>query len=161
MAGSPGHPHSLSYSRALLERVGPFPEDTDGGEDTIYNRRCMEAGVRIGYDPEVQGVHVNPTSLRAFVSHQYGLGRSVAQCVHRHGLRSQAGPADQRLPIAFLRVLVWYPSRCWWFGLKTLLQRRRRSAAAYVALSPLLWVGVWAAALGVWAEWVPARRSTG
>jgi hypothetical protein len=146
-------PHGLSYTRALLDRVGPFPEDTDTGEDTLVNRRLVAAGVEVGFDAEVQLGHRNHTAVMPYLRHQYGHGRGLVQCIERHGLGSPIGSASQTSRWSWYRVFIVYPARRWWLGLDRIRRGRRRWMASYLALSPLIWAGLWATSLGVWHEW--------
>ena len=41
----------VSYTRAVLERYGPFPGDIAVAEDVVVNGRLLEAGVEIGAGP--------------------------------------------------------------------------------------------------------------
>jgi GT2 family glycosyltransferase len=152
-------PHSMSYERALFERLGGFPEDTMTGEDTLFNSRCVRAGVPIGVQAGAQLAHRNLTGLRAYLRHQYGHGRGLVQCVERHGLPSSTGPAAQPMVLALWRMFVVYPAGRWWNALKRIARGRPRWATAYVALSPLVWAGLWATAAGSWVEWRAQQRA--
>jgi glycosyltransferase involved in cell wall biosynthesis len=145
-------PHALSYSRALIERLGGFAEDTITGEDTLFNQRCVAAGVGIVTDPRIRMAHRNITGFRAYLRHQHAHGRGLVQCRRHHGRRGASLPAEFRW--AFVR----YPYVRWWNGLKRVVRGRGRALPAYLALSPLIWAGLWAAAAGCWAEVRAERR---
>lgn len=65
--------YGVSYSRELLERVGPFREDLRIGEDTELNGRLRGAD-RPTWAPEVQTIHLNPTRFSEMVKDQYRRG---------------------------------------------------------------------------------------
>jgi glycosyltransferase involved in cell wall biosynthesis len=48
----------LSYARSVLDRFGPFPDDTVAGEDTVYNDAIIAAGIRVHYDAAIRVEHV-------------------------------------------------------------------------------------------------------
>lgn len=147
-------PHALSYSRALIDRLGGFAEDTVTGEDTLFNQRCVAARVEIVTDPRIRLAHRNLTGFGAYLRHQHAHGRGLVQCRRRapSGRRTATWLAEFRW--AFLR----YPVARWWNGLRRVARGRRRALPAYVALSPLIWAGLWAAAAGCWAEVRVERR---
>ena len=149
-------PHCLSYTRELLDRVGPFPEDTETGEDTLLNRRVLESGARIGFDAEIQLGHRNLTRLRPYLRHQYEHGRGLMQCVARHGFASPVGPAGQPVAAALWRIAALYPALRWWNALRRIRRGRPDWVARYLVVSPLIWAGLWATSLGVWREYTRA-----
>jgi GT2 family glycosyltransferase len=67
-------PYGVSYTRALLERVGPFREDLRIGEDTELNSRIGRPGEPV-WAPEVQTIHRNTTRLGELIRDQYARGR--------------------------------------------------------------------------------------
>lgn len=153
-------PHGLSYARTLLDRIGPFPEDMRAGEDTVLNRRCVGSGASIGFDPEVRMTHRNLTSVRAYLAHQHQHGRALVQALVLQGIRSHAFSGRRRsegLFAAYFR----YPGRRWRAGLARLARGRPGAVPAYFMLSPLIWMGLWAASAGGRAEsrrvWAEAR----
>jgi glycosyltransferase involved in cell wall biosynthesis len=146
-------PHLLSFERALLERVGGYPEDVPTGEDTLLNQRCVRAGARTGFEPAAQFEHRNLKGLGAYLRHQYDHGRGLMVCAERYGYPSPAGPPGGPLRAA-LRGTFWrYPKRRWVYARGCLRDGRPRWLPAYMALTPLIWAGLWAASAGVWREW--------
>lgn len=143
-------PHALSYARSLIDRLGGFREDTVAGEDTLFNQRCVATGVRIATDPRIRMAHRNLTGLRAYLRHQHAHGRALVQC--RPG-----GPDRARLGAYWS--FVHYPRLRWWNALRRIARGRPRSVPAYIALSPLIWAGLWAAGAGCWAETRLERRA--
>ncbi len=152
-------PHCLSYDRNLFDRLGAFPDETETGEDTIFNERLLAAGVEIGFDARVQLDHLNLSGLVPYLRHQYAHGRGLVQCVERYGFESPIGPAEQGSVTAALRMFGRYPARRWLASLGRIARGRPTWTPAYLALSPLIWAGLWATSLGAWREW--RRRSRG
>ena len=146
-------PHCLSYSRDVVERLGGFPEDIETGEDTLFNERCLAAGVSIGFDSRVQLAHRNLRGLRPYLQHQYEHGRGLVQCIERYGFESPVGPAEQPVRLALYRMFARYPARRWWNALKRIARGRPAWVPAYVLVAPFVWAGLWATALGAWREW--------
>jgi glycosyltransferase involved in cell wall biosynthesis len=154
-------PHSLSYSRHGLARAGGFPEDARTGEDTILNERLLGAGSTLALDPEIQITHRNPTRLRSYMRHHYTHGRGLVQCVGRHGHRSPAVPSGDSAPRALIAMFARYPALRWSRALQRVARGRPRSLPAYLVLTPLVWVGLWATSLGAWSQWRSTRKPTG
>ena len=65
----------VSYTRELINRIGPFPEDLEFAEDVVVNWRALCAGVSIALAPEVVTLHYYPTSCRAMLADQFRRGR--------------------------------------------------------------------------------------
>lgn len=150
-------PHCLSYDRALFAEHGAYPEDTETGEDTIFNRRLVRAGVRFGFDARIQLAHDNLTGLAPYLRHQYEHGRGLMQCVDRHAFASPVGPRDQPAPLAAARMFGVYPALRWWRALRRLRRGRPRWALTFVTLTPLVYAGLLATAAGAWSEWWRTR----
>jgi glycosyltransferase involved in cell wall biosynthesis len=142
-------PHALSYSRPLIDRMGGFREDVMAGEDTLFNQRCVETGAAIATDPRIQLAHRNLTSFRAYLRHQHAHGRALVEC--RPG-------GSRRAPLGARWAFVRYPHMRWWNALKRVAHGRPRALPAYIALSPLIWAGLFAAGAGCWAQ---ERRERG
>jgi hypothetical protein len=151
-------PHCLSYDRKLFERLGPYPEDTETGEDTLFNRRLVETGVRVGFDERIQLAHVNLRGVVPYLRHQYEHGRGLLQCVRQYGLETPIGPIDQPAAVAAWRMFAVYPALRWTHALGRIRRGRPRWVPAFLALSPIIWAGLWATAAGSWREWLRRRR---
>lgn len=76
----------VSYSRDLLDQVGPFPEGLQGEEDVILNARVLARGVEIEFAPEVRSTHLYPATIRQLVADSARRGRL------RHRIRSARRP---------------------------------------------------------------------
>jgi glycosyltransferase involved in cell wall biosynthesis len=150
-------PHCLSYRRDLFQRFGNYPEDTITGEDSIFNERLIEGGVSFGFAPDARIDHLNPTTLRGYVGHHLEHGRGLVQCVERYGHPSPIGPA--RSPLALARAFFGYPARRWSGALRRIARGRPAWLPAYFALSPIVWVGLWATGAGAIIEWRRLERA--
>ncbi len=150
-------PHSLSYSRALLQRAGPFPEDVRTGEDTIYNERCLRAGASVGFDPKIQIAHRNPTEFGEYLRHHHVHGTGIVQCFTERGHRWAGATGGGTSATALLRLFAKYPAGRWWRALNRVRRTRLRFLPAFLGLGPLIWAGLWATSFGAWAE---LRRRT-
>jgi hypothetical protein len=142
----------------LFERFGPFAVETGAGEDTLFNRRCVEAGVAIGFDADVRISHRNPTRFAAFLQHQYEHGRSFARCAERDAVWSPSHPVRQAFAVAVARIFVTYPARRWVRALLRVALRQPRRLVAFLTPTPLFWLGAWAASAGLFAEFRALRR---
>jgi glycosyltransferase involved in cell wall biosynthesis len=156
-------PYSLSYSRELIMRLGPYAEDVDKGEDTLLNRRCVEAGVTISYEPAAQFAHLNLTRIRAFVRHHYEHGRGLVQCVHRYGYRSRIGGITQSRLAAAYAMFVRNPLFVWCTIARRSFRAHPARLVVFLSLAPLVWLGLLSRSVGAWLEWraIRAQREIG
>jgi hypothetical protein len=145
-------PHCLSYDRELFERFDEFPESTETGEDTMFNERLAEAGVQVGYDPDIQLGHRNLRRLVPYLRHQYEHGRGLMQCVREFGLESPMGPAEQALPKALYGMFARYPVLRWWHALQRIARGKPQWVPEYLLLTPITFAGLWATSAGALAE---------
>ena len=146
-------PHALSFERGVFDRVGPFPEDVETGEDTLLAERCVAAGVSIGLEPAAQLAPRNSTRLRPFLRHEFRHGRGLMQCIARHGFESGVSPVGRRPADAAYLLFLRYPLARWWASLRFLARTRPGWLPRVVAVSPLVIAGAAATAAGVWHEW--------
>ena len=74
----PNHPSAnLSVSRATFERVGPFREDLPRAgvhEETEWQRRLLESGGRIRFEPGAVVWHTDRSDFKGFLAHNYRWG---------------------------------------------------------------------------------------
>jgi glycosyltransferase involved in cell wall biosynthesis len=152
-------PHCLSYRRELFDQLGPFPEDTDTGEDTLFNRRLLESAAQIAFDARIQLAHQNLRSLGGYLRHQYEHGVGLMQCMDRYQLDSPVGRADQPLPLLLWRSFFAYPVLRWWHALGRIRRGRPAWVPAYLAVAPIVWAGLWATSLGVLHGWRRVEHS--
>jgi hypothetical protein len=143
-------PHVLSYDRELLERAGPFPEDTPTGEDTVLNQRCLALGATVGYEPRASFAHHGATGLRAYLEHHAQHGRGLARCIELHGHESPMG--DGSVFTAPARTFVGYPILRWARGLRRIAAGSPAQIPLYLAVTPLIACGHLATAAGAWRE---------
>jgi glycosyltransferase involved in cell wall biosynthesis len=151
-------PHSLSFSRHVFDSVGRYPEDTLTGEDTLFNRRCVEAGISFGFSGEIQMEHVGLTSLSATLRHAAEHGRGLMQCTRRHELGSSIGNPGT-LRSAVWRTLVRYPAE----GVLAKAGRLRRYAPdllpELIRGLPVIVPALLATGAGALVEWQRGRGS--
>jgi glycosyltransferase involved in cell wall biosynthesis len=86
---------NLGLERVLWEEVGPFPEDLDGGEDTLLTVALRHRGL-FGFAPDAVVNHLNRTGVVPFLRHQYQFGRFTARLARMEGLHA-AGPVRATL----------------------------------------------------------------
>jgi GT2 family glycosyltransferase len=107
---------NLLVPRVLWERLGPFPEDMGGGEDTLLTVQARtERCFRFANDAVV--THLNRTGLRAVLRHQVEFGRFTSAVVRRSPYykggflvrRDALVPlaAMARVVSVYARVVVW------------------------------------------------------
>ena len=121
---------NLLLPRPLWNRWGPFPEDMDGGEDTLLTLRLREQG-RFVFAPDAPVIHLNRTAPTAMLAHQYRFGRFTARLARRGRVklrpltsRWQLAPVAVagRLVSTYARVAAWYAGgRLWAFALMPLV----------------------------------------
>lgn len=62
-------PHCLSFRREVFDQVGRYPENTLTGEDTLFNRACLDAGLSYAFSGDIRMGHVGLKSLRGNLGH--------------------------------------------------------------------------------------------
>jgi hypothetical protein len=153
LLGAQEIPHCLSFARHVFEVVGRYPEDTLTGEDTLFNRRCVEAGTTFGFSAEIQMEHVGLTSFNATLRHAAEHGRGLMQCTRRHELGSSIGDPGT-LRSAVWRSLVRYPAE----GVLAKTRRLRRYAPdlmpELIRGLPVIVPALVATGAGALVEWV-------
>ena len=73
-----GSLHGVSYTRAALERHGPFPDERIG-EDSDLNGRLEAAAVTIEWAPEVVSLHHYPMSVAGVLRDGFARGERRAR----------------------------------------------------------------------------------
>lgn len=127
--------YGVSYSRALLEAIGPFPEQLRVGEDSVVNARAAERAP-IAWVPEARTAHRHPATIASMLRDQHARGaRAAAALRELSGLspRAVARNALARLGITYR--LAW-----------RYLERGERRHLLRAA--PLLPLAAWAYARG-------------
>lgn len=144
-------PHTLSYHRKVFEQVGRFPEVEHPGEDTLFNARCIAAGLEVGYEPRATIGHLNVTSLIAFLSHQAQHGRGLARCAAEHGLTGPYDLTDGAWATTY-SALVRYPVWRWRATFELVAYADPHHLARFLALTPLIFAGYLGGGLGAVRE---------
>ncbi|HEX2053790.1 MAG TPA: hypothetical protein VHJ78_08720, partial [Actinomycetota bacterium] len=146
---------NLAIRRELWERAGPFPENLDGGEDTLLTVALRRRGL-FAFVPDAPVDHLNRTRWIPFLHHQHGFGRFTARLAHMDGVNA-AGPVRAALtryaalaPVAVLLRIAWV------YGRVATLDRSQLPAALRCA--PALAAGSIAWGVGLVAEHLSARR---
>jgi GT2 family glycosyltransferase len=91
-ARNPGAVHfgatcNLILERVLWEEAGPFPEDLEGGEDTLLTTGLRRRGL-FRFAPDAVVTHLNRTRLGPFLRHQFRFGRFTARLAVIDGLHA-------------------------------------------------------------------------
>lgn len=86
---------NLFLPRELWASKGPFTGDLKGGEDTILSTRLRREG-RFVFEPRATVTHLNRTSFKQFIRHQYEFGKFSARLA-RLGPGHAATQLRQRL----------------------------------------------------------------
>jgi glycosyltransferase involved in cell wall biosynthesis len=146
-------PHALSFRREVFDLVGGYPEHTATGEDTLFNKRCIDAGFKVTYAPDAGLIHWGNRSLWAMWRHAYRHGRGLAQCVSSSELKAAIGSMSQPALPALWRMLVVYPL----IGFHAKFRRLARFAPIRLVglfmLAPIVLSGLIATGLGAWRQY--------
>lgn len=78
----------VSYERALFDAFGLFNAALETGEDSDFNARLTQRGVKIEWAADVLTAHRNVTSPVALLRDQFKRGRRMARAQHELGMRS-------------------------------------------------------------------------
>ena len=130
---------NISYKRAVFERYGGFPAEFYPQEDLVFHLRLYRDRVPILFDPTICVAHLNKTTLRAFLRHQYQIGRITAE-VLKH-FPALTGGTFASFPLLALCASPFLP-------FVKFLQTFRVAARAqtyrrhFIALTPLLLFGL-------------------
>lgn len=85
---------NISYKRWVFEKYGNFPDlmpdrikiKHPQQEDLILNLNLYTHGEKILFDPEIRIAHINMTSVKRFMLHQYRLGRNTSYLLKHFNL---------------------------------------------------------------------------
>ncbi len=66
---------NLSVRRHVFESIGCFQEAMFGSEDIMFTLAMTRSGLRLVFSPSARVSHINRGGIRAYLSHQYLLGR--------------------------------------------------------------------------------------
>jgi succinoglycan biosynthesis protein ExoA len=73
-----------TYRRGVFERLGPFAEDLEWGEDDEFHYRLNDAGGRILLTPRVTSTYFTRPSLGALARQYFRYGRVKVEVLRRH-----------------------------------------------------------------------------
>ena len=106
---------NLLVPRDLWELLGPFPEDLDGGEDTLLTVAARGLD-RFVFAPDARVTHLNRTKWSSVFRHQVGFGRFTARLARRSPYKWRPLVRFTALaPIAFLgRIFSIYARAAAW-----------------------------------------------
>jgi glycosyltransferase involved in cell wall biosynthesis len=149
-------PHTLSYAREVFDRVGWFPEIDVPGEDTLFNSRCVAAGLTCAFEPNAVVAHLNLDRLKPFLEHQAQHGRGLARCAQM-GLNGPFGNNDRGIRLA-VSALLSYPLRRWVQTMPLMVRSGLRHTVRFLTLTPIIVAGYFAGGWGSWLELSRAPR---
>jgi glycosyltransferase involved in cell wall biosynthesis len=151
-------PHAVSFRRSVFDRIGLYEENLLTGEDTLFNQRCLAAGLSVEYAPEAALSHDGNKTVSDLWGHAFAHGRGLATCVAEADLKSGIGDMSQPPAVAAWRMFVLYPA----LGMKAKIIRMARfwprRLPCLLLLSPLIVLGMLATGSGAWAEYRTRRR---
>lgn len=133
--------HALSFTRSVFDTVGEYPEDIATGEDTIFNQRCLAAGLRLGFAPRAGLYHDNPRRLKEFLRHAAAHGRGLAQCIERYGLATSFSNADAGSPRGRVAATSRYTALALAAKYRRVARHAPRFLPALLACTPLITAG--------------------
>lgn len=70
---------NIVYKKKVLDKAGVFQEGMPSGEDVVLNYRCVKAGFKIHYNPEMKVYHKHRSTLKGFIKQSYRDGYVRAQ----------------------------------------------------------------------------------
>jgi glycosyltransferase involved in cell wall biosynthesis len=108
--------HSLSFDRALLDRIGPFDESLRIGEDTDAAQRLADLGVEIWFDPAIRTAHLGATSFWFVFRDHFRRGARRYRFLVLTGRRWPSSSLVRILggnALRFMRRTPWTLATCW------------------------------------------------
>lgn len=145
-------PHALSFCRAVFDRLGPYPEDTLTGEDTVFNRRCVVADLPIGLTARATVAHYGSTRVSQMLRHAYAHGRGLAQCADSHQLGSAFSVGAFASTRSAVRSMCAYALDGWAAKFRRLRRGAPHLLPAFLTLSPVIVLASAVTAAGAWRE---------
>jgi len=88
-----------AYRRSVFERIGPFAEDMEWGEDDEFHYRLGDAGGRILLTPRIASTYFTRSSLASVTRQYFRYGRVKVEVLRRHPRRMRV---RQLVPGAFV-----------------------------------------------------------
>ena len=142
---------NLLISRRLWERYGPFPEDVDGGEDTLLTTALRRDGVFV-FEPAATVTHLNRTRIAEVLAHQ------VSSVASRHASRLEPPTTSCAPWFGIGRSLPWRSLREWVLYARAFAWLPLAKRVQAVALFPLVVVGLTAWGAGLMLEGLRRAR---
>jgi len=103
---------NLSIKREVFDTAGYFQESLRYGEDSEFCNRVRKHGMKIYFKPDIVAFHVDRTTLRSVLKHNYGWGTALVENRARNRMeyswllpRSYVGAWCLSVPLAFLFTL--------------------------------------------------------
>lgn len=72
-------PHNLSYAKEIFEKYGCFNEMIRAGEDSLFNKKLVEAQEKIIVDPSIFMYHRGSRSFPTFNKHMFSHGKEITR----------------------------------------------------------------------------------
>jgi succinoglycan biosynthesis protein ExoA len=88
-----------AYRRSVFDRIGPFAEDIEWGEDDEFHYRLGDAGGRILLTPRIASTYFTRSSLASVARQYFRYGRVKVEVLRRHPRRMRV---RQLVPGAFV-----------------------------------------------------------
>ena len=149
---------NISYKRRVFDRYGSFPSNFYPQEDLVFNLSMRSNRDEILFDPAIRVSHINKTSFKHFILHQYRIGRITARVLKE--FPSQEGGAIAKSKLLTLLALPMLPFvkfiRTYWVaaGFKEYKSR-------FILVSPLLLFGllIWGCGFCKEVLWSKGKKS--
>lgn len=65
------------FRREVVENIGPMNSNLPRGEDNEYNRRILDAGYKILFDPKIVAYYYSRDTFKGFIKQMYSNGISI------------------------------------------------------------------------------------
>ncbi len=92
-----------TYRRQIFDRIGPFAEDVDYGEDDEFHYRLGDAGGRLLLTPRIRSTYYTRSSLPDLFRQYLAYGRAKVEVLRRHPRQARL---RQFVPAAFVTALL-------------------------------------------------------
>jgi succinoglycan biosynthesis protein ExoA len=92
-----------TYRRSLFDRIGPFAEDIDYGEDDEFHYRLGDAGGRLLLTPRIRSTYYTRSSLPDLFRQYLAYGQAKVEVLRRHPRQARL---RQFVPAAFVTALL-------------------------------------------------------
>ena len=92
-----------TYRRQIFDRIGPFAEDVDYGEDDEFHYRLGDAGGRLLLTPKIRSTYYTRSSLPDLFRQYLAYGRAKVEVLRRHPRQARL---RQFVPAAFVTALL-------------------------------------------------------